>query len=62
MKDKTIIVYHVRWKPDAESFLKEASFAFLHMAEVWYFEKEAEGKKPQLWKEEITTTFEVMRP
>lgn len=62
MKDKTITTYRVTWNPDILDSLKEESYAFLNMAEVCYFEKEAEGKNPKLWKEETTTTFEVMRP
>ena len=62
MNNKTEIRYRLTWKPDLESVRKEAYFAFRDMAKTWYDEKLTEGKSPQLWKEEITTTFEAMRP
>jgi hypothetical protein len=49
------IRYRLTWKPDNESFRKEAYFSYLDMAETWYDEKLAEGKNPELWKEETTT-------
>ena len=62
MNNKTVIGYRVTWKSDTQRTRREAYFAFCDRAETWYAEKLAEGKKPQLWKEETTTTFEAMRP
>ena len=61
MNNKTIIKYRVTWKPDSESFRKEAYFSSFDIADAWFDEKVAEGKSPQLWKEETTTTFEALR-
>lgn len=62
MNNKTEIRYRLTWKSDTQRTRSEAYFAFRSIAEEWYNEKLAEGKKPQLWKEETTTTFEAMRP
>ena len=54
--------YYLTWKSDTQRTRKEAYFASRTIAEEWYNEKLTEGKKPKLWKEETTTTFEAMRP
>ena len=62
MDSKTEVRYRLTWKSNTQRTRSEAYFAYRTMAETWYDEKLAEGKKPQLWKEETTTTFEAMRP
>ena len=62
MKNKNEIRYRLTWKSNDQRTCKEAYFVYREMAETWYDEKLAEGKNPQLWKEETTTTFEAMRP
>ena len=67
MNNKTEIKYWVTWKSGIQH-TKEgyasgwAKFTCRENAETWYDEKLAEGKKPQLWKEKIASTFEAMRP
>ena len=60
MNSKTIIKYRVTWKSDTQRTRREACFDSCDRAEKWYAEKLAEGKEPQLWKEETTTTFEAL--
>ncbi len=62
MNNKTEIKYRLTWKSDTQRTRKEANFDTRTIAERWYDEKLAEGKKPQLLKVETTTTFEAMRP
>ena len=62
MDNKTEIKYRLTWKSDTQRTRKEAYFPTRKIAEEWYDEKLAEGKNPQLWKVETTTTFEVIRP
>ena len=62
MNGKTVIRYRVTWKSNTQRTRREAYFASYDRAEEWYAEKLAESKKPQLWKEETTTTFEAIRP
>ena len=58
MKNETHTRYRVTWKSDTQRTRKEAQFALLKIAEEYYEEKLAEGKNPQLWKQETTVTFE----
>ena len=53
--------YLVSWKSDTQRTRKEAHFPTLTMAEEWYREKLKEGKKPQLWIEETTTTLRKLK-
>ena len=53
--NKTKIKYRLTWKSDTQRTRKEAYFSTRMMAEEWYDEKLAEGKKPQLSMEETTT-------
>ena len=62
MNNKTEIRYRLTWTSNDQRTRKEAYFVYREMAETWYDEKLAAGKKPQLWKEETTTTFEAMHP
>ena len=62
MDSKTEVRYRLTWKSNTQRTRSEAYFVYRTMAEKWYDDKLAEGKKPQLWKEETTTTFEAMRP
>ena len=62
MNSRTKSRYRVSWKSDTQRTRKEAFFAYRDLAEEWYYEKLSEGKKPQFYKVEITTTPEVMRP
>ena len=64
MKNKTDIRYRLTWKSDTQRTPKVAHFPcrYRTMAETWYEEKLSEGKNPQLWKIETTTTFEVIHP
>ena len=61
MNSKTKSRCRISWKSDIQRTRKEAFFAYRDLAEEWYYEKLAEGKKPQFYKVEITTTREVMR-
>ena len=61
MKNETVIAYLVTWKSGTQRTRKEAYFASYDRADAWFDEKVAEGKSPQLWKEETTTTFEALR-
>ena len=60
MNSKTDIRYRLTWKSDTQPGHKVAYFVYRTMAEKWFDEKVAEGKSPQLWKEETTTTFEAL--
>ena len=59
MNNKTEIKYQVTWESGIQ---RTAKFTCRENAETWYDEKLAGGKKPQLWKERIASTFEAMRP
>jgi hypothetical protein len=62
MHSKTEVRYRITWKSNTQRTRSEAYFVYRTMAETWYDEKLAEGKKPKLWKETTTTTFEAIRP
>jgi hypothetical protein len=54
--------YRLTWESNDRLFRKEMYFIYLVTAETWYDEKLAEGKNPELWMEQTTTTFEELRP
>ena len=78
MNNKTEIKYWVTWESSIQRTATFTSRALIGLnladpmtalpftcrddAETWYYEKLAEGKNPQLWKERIASTFEAMRP
>ena len=57
----TDTTYIVSWESDTQRNRKDAFFGSLTMAEQWYNEKLEEGKKPQLWIEEVTVTREKLK-
>ena len=57
----TEIKYQLTWKSDTQRTRKEAYFPTRTMAEEWYDEKLAEGKKPQLLMVETTTIFHKLK-
>lgn len=53
--------YRLTWKSDSQRNRKEGYFPTLTMVEEWYDRKLREGKKPQLWIEETTTTLRKLK-
>jgi len=58
---KTEVRYRLTWKSNTQRTRSEAYFSYRTMAETWYDEKLAEGKKPQLWMEETTTILHKLK-